>query len=209
MSHLTLNVVAGMIGADAAPVWLNPLKAACSQFEIDTPERIAAFLAQAAHESAGFTRLEENLNYSESRLLVVFKKYFTPTLAKAYARNPEAIANRVYANRMGNGDEESGDGWKNRGRGLFQLTGADNYRRCGEGIGIDLLANPDLLTRPHFAAMSAAWFWNDRGLNAYADVNDFVAISGIINVGHEVSEDKINGMGDRLAKLKTATELFA
>jgi putative chitinase len=210
MSHLTLEVVSGLIGKADAPDWYPHLAEACEQFEIDTPERVAPFLAECAHESGGFVRLEENLNYSAEGLRKTFGKYFpTEALARQYARKPEAIANRVYANRMGNGDEASGDGWRYRGRGLPQLTGLHNYELCGESLGVDLLADPDLLTDYRYAALSAAWFWHANDLNRYADVGDFVAVSAIWNVGRVVSADKVNGMDDRLAWLGKVEELMA
>lgn len=173
--------------------WYTPLRDACGLYEIDTDARVAAFLAQAAHESDGFQRLEENLNYSADRLLVVFPKYFTTAQASAAARNPERIANTVYADRMGNGDMDSGDGWTYRGRGLFQLTGRHNYKRCGESLGINLLDEPDLLIQPLYAALSAAWFWRDRGCNALADAGNFNGTTRRINGG-------LNGVYDRVAR---------
>ena len=116
-------------------------------YAIDTPQREAHFLAQVAHESGGFTRLEENLNYSPAGLLKTFAKYFTPEEATEFAHDGRRIANRVYAGRMGNGDEASGDGWLYRGRGLIQITGRNLYRRCGGGIGVDLENGPDILDR--------------------------------------------------------------
>ena len=190
---ITLELVAGLIGKADAPDWYPALRDACQYFDIDTDTRIAAFLSQCAHESGGFVRLEENLNYSADRLLVVFPKYFRDrATALHYARQPEAIANRVYASRMGNGDESSGDGWAYRGRGLIQLTGATNYRLCGDALGVDLLSTPDLLTEYTYAASSAAWFWHDRGCNKYADSGDFEGLTRRINGG-------LNGLEDRYA----------
>jgi putative chitinase len=170
--------------------WYGPLRDACGLNEIDTHERVSAFLAQIAHESGGFKVLEENLNYSADRLLVVFPKYFDAHKAAACARNPERIANVVYADRMGNGDESSGDGWTFRGRGLIQLTGRHNYHRCGGALGIGLTDEPDLLTQPLYAALSAAWFWRDRGCNALADAGNFNGTTRRINGG-------LNGVFDR------------
>ena len=129
------------------------------KFEINTPLRLAHFLAQCAHESGGFKVTQENLNYSAKGLLGIFKKYFpTEELAKQYERQPQKIANRVYANRMGNGDEASGDGYKFRGRGFIQLTGKDNYNTFGKSIGVDVVSNPDLVAT-QYPLLSAAWFF--------------------------------------------------
>ena len=186
----------------AGPEWFEPLRDACLTFEIDTPERIAAFIAQVAHESGGFRTLEENLNYSADRLLVVFPKYFNAGQAAVYARKPQKIASRVYASRMGSGDEESGDGWTYRGRGLIQLTGRWNYKRCGEALALDLLSEPELLTDPVYAALSAAWFWDDIDGNRYADSGDFEALTRKINGG-------THGFADRLAWLERTREALA
>lgn len=138
-------------------------------YGIATPAAIAMFIAQAIHESAEFTHLSENLNYSASGLSQYFGKYFTPTEAMDYARQPERIANRVYANRYGNKSEASGDGWKYRGRAIFGITFADNYNACGIAIKRDLRRLPELLEQqPDAAVESACWFWQSRGLNAYA-----------------------------------------
>jgi putative chitinase len=160
-----------------AALWAPLLTAACDEFGIDTPKRIAAFLAQAAHESAELTALTENLNYSAQGLLATFPKRFTPETAAEYARNRERIANRVYANRYGNGDEASGEGWRFRGRGPFQLTFADNYRAFGDAISEEIVLYPDLVAQPKFAARSAAWFWKRNGMNALADRQEFDDIS--------------------------------
>jgi putative chitinase len=130
-----------------------------------------------------FSASIENLNYSELGLSKVFKNYFDRNTAKKYARQPERIANRVYANRMGNGNEMSGDGWRYRGRGLIQLTGKENYLKCGKGLGVDLLKNPDYLLTPIGATRSAGWFWNSKNLNRTADAKDIVANTKIINGG--------------------------
>ena len=170
--------------------------------EINTPLRIAHFIAQIAHESGSFHYSAENLNYSAKALRAVFGKYFpTDEEAEAYARQPEKIANRVYANRMGNGDEASGEGWKFRGRGLIQLTGKDNYTKCGAGTDMDLISDPDQLANDANAAVAASgWFWDSRGLNAYADKDDVETITKRINGG-------LNGIDDRkefLARAKAA-----
>jgi putative chitinase len=156
---------------------------AMAEFSVTTKDRQAMFLAQLLHESAMLTATIENLNYSELGLAKVFKKYFDRNTAKKYARQPERIANRVYANRMGNGDEMSGDGWKYRGRGLIQLTGKDNYVACGNGLGVDLIKNPDYLLTPDGSARSAGWFWKTRKLNTSADAKDILTNTKLINGG--------------------------
>ena len=152
-------------------------------YQIDNKNQQSMFLAQILHESAMLSRVIENLNYSELGLLKVFKKYFDRNTAKRYARNPERIANRVYANRMGNGNEDSGDGWKFRGRGLIQLTGKDNYADCGKGLGVNLLSNPDYLIAPVGATRSAAWFWKDKKLFHSANKGDIETNTKLINGG--------------------------
>ncbi len=158
---------------------------------INTPLRQAAFLSQLGHESGGFMYTEENLNYSASRLLEVFPKYFTKNETPHFHRNPEKIANRVYANRMGNGNEASGDGWKYRGRGLIQLTGRNNYQRFSDFIGVDAVNNPDYIKTPDGCFISAIWFWDVNGCNRYADAGDITGLTKVINGG-------INGLSHRL-----------
>jgi putative chitinase len=138
------------------------------KFEINTALRLAHFLAQCGHESGNFKLTQENLNYSGKGLLATFPKYFNTETAILYERKPEKIANVVYANRMGNGDKTSGDGYKFRGRGYIQLTGHDNYAAFGKAIGEDILASPDLVATKYPLA-SAAWFWNKNKINAIAD----------------------------------------
>jgi putative chitinase len=180
----------------AADRFLQPLEEAMARFEIVTPARQAAFLAQLAHESNQLRATEENLNYGWKGLRAVFPKHFrTDAEARAYERKPERIANRAYANRIGNGPESSGDGWRYRGRGPIQLTGRENYRACGAAIGIDLEADPDRLRDPDAGALAAAWFWGTRGLNALADRGTRQAFRDItrrINGG-------LNGLEDRIA----------
>jgi putative chitinase len=174
-----------------ATVWEGSLTKAMARYEINTPHRIAAFLAQLAVESGELNRMEENLNYSAKGLMKTWPKRF-PTVQKAeeYAKKPEKIANHVYADRLGNGDEASGDGWRYRGRGLIQLTGRGNYRSTGKAIGVDLEANPDRAVDPDIAAMVAAQFWQSRGLNELADDRsddddnaEFVKICTLVNGG--------------------------
>jgi len=190
--------------AATASMWIAPIQQSCDRWEIDSPKRVAAFLAQIAHESASFARTIENLNYSSKGLRDNFKKYFpTDELAEEYARKPEAIANRVYANRMGNGDEASGDGWKYRGRGLIQLTGKNNVRRFSvDYFGDDrLVADPAQLQGPELASMSAGHYWHKNGLNALADRDEFQMISHRINGGAHGMEDRLerwNALRSRL-----------
>lgn len=185
-----------------APQWLEPLNAAMLRFDISTPRRIAAFVGQCAHESANFTALSENLNYAAAALIKIWPRHFpSPEVAEPYHRKPEKIANRAYASRMGNGPEASGDGWKYRGRGLIQLTGKDNYRAASDALSVDLVADPDRVTQPDMAALTAAWFWNKNRLNALADQGDTAAISKRINGG-------THGLDDRLQRTATALALF-
>lgn len=154
------------------------------RYDITSLERVAAFLAQCGHESMNFTVLRENLNYSADGLQRVFKRYFpTPELAQQYARQPEKIAKRVYANRMGNGDEASGDGWKFRGRGAIQLTGHDNYQSFANSIGKTIDEAVAYCETYDGAIESACWYWKKNNLNALADANDVLAMTKRINGG--------------------------
>ena len=154
------------------------------KFQINTPLRLCHFLSQCGHESGNFKAVNENLNYGAKGLLGLFKKYF-PTLASTngYARNPQKIANKVYANRMGNGPESSGDGYKFRGRGLIQLTGKNNYTMFSRSIGKSLDDTIAYLGTPEGAVASAVWFWDANKLNIYADKGDFVGLTRSINGG--------------------------
>ena len=169
-----------------------------AKFGIDSPLRLAHFLAQCAHESAEFKALEENLNYSADGLKKVFPKYFPDDLANGYARQPEKIASRVYANRMGNGDEASKEGYKYRGRGYIQLTGKDNYSAFAKAIGDDVVANPDSV-KSQYPLLSAAWFWSTRALNELADqgVSDDV----VTKITKKVNGGTL-GLDDRLGHFK-------
>lgn len=182
--------------------YVDPLNAVCEKYEINTKNRKAAFLAQLIHESGGFNFTVENLNYSAKALNAVFKKYFpTEALALEYERKPEKIANRVYADRMGNGDENSGDGWKHRGRGLIQLTGKHNYGKFAESINKTIDEVIPYIETPQGAVESAAWFWNTNKLNKYCDDNDFVGLTKRINGG-------TNGLEDRQKYYDKATDLL-
>jgi len=177
--------------------WANSMNEVFPTYDINTPHRVAAFLAQCGHESGGWTTFEENLNYSAKGLNGIFKKYF-PTLESAlpYERKPEMIANKVYGGRMGNGPESSGDGWKYRGRGPIQLTGKANYMAFAKEMFDDwenIFENPDWVTADRdFALMSAIWFWNKNGLNRYADQGDIKTMTRIINGGYIGLEDRIH-----------------
>jgi len=180
--------------------WLDAIIATCQEFEINTPQRVAGFLAQTSHESGGYTMLSENLNYRAATLAACWPNRFAvlgadkkpkkengklvPTaVANSIAGKAELIANLVYSSRMGNGPAESGEGWKYRGRGLKQLTGKDNYARCGTALGVDLVGNPDLLLEPVYAARSAGWFWKANKLSDFADVDDIKGMTKKINGG--------------------------
>jgi putative chitinase len=164
--------------------WFEPLSETFEKYQINTPKRQAAFLGQCMHESAGFKTLEENLNYSAKALMNTWPSRFpNEEVANQYARQPEKIANKVYGGRMGNDVESSGEGWKYRGRGIKQLTGKENYERCGSGLGVDLVSDPDLLLDPKYAALSAGWFWNKHNLNDLADKGDIETMTRRINGG--------------------------
>ena len=171
--------------------WTAALNTAMDRFEISSDARIAAFLAQVAHESSEFKSLVENLSYSVVGMMKTWKTRFpTSASAQPYERNPEALANFVYAKRLGHGDTASGDGWVFRGRGLLQITGRGNYRDAGTAIALPLEAQPELLAAPEPAALAAAHFWQSRGLNHLADDQnddnddaDFISITKIINGG--------------------------
>mgnify|MGYP003347158782 FL=1 len=176
--------------------WADAMNNVFPTYDINTPERVAAFIAQCGHESGGWTVFEENLFYSAQGLMKVFPKYFpTADLANAYAKQPEKIANRIYGGRMGNGPEATGDGYKYRGRGPIQLTGKDNYRAFAKEMFDDwenLFENPDWVTADRdFALMSAIWFWNKNKLNVQADNGDIKLMTKKINGGYIGLEDRI------------------
>jgi putative chitinase len=182
--------------------WYDSMCQILPVYEIDTPERVAAWLAQCAHESGYFRFLKENLNYRAASLQKVFKKYFpTEEMAKAYEKQPEKIANRVYANRMGNGDEASGDGFRYLGRGLIQLTGKNNYTFFAASIDTPLEEIPEYLQTFEGAVQSACFFWEQNGLNKFADSRDIVTMSKRINGG-------TIGMEDRLMKYEKCLKMF-
>lgn len=189
MAQITIDKLT-QLGLDEK--WLDGLNKCFDKYSINTPERQACFLAQVMHESGGFKFLSENLNYSANALMRTWSSRFPDIdTAEKYANNPEKIANKVYAGRMGNIEE--GDGWKYRGRGLIQLTGRENYANFGLNAGVDVLSNPDLLATPEYATLSAGWYWNKRNLNELADKMDIEGITKKINGG-------LNGIEDRKAR---------
>jgi len=184
------------------PKWDEPLQAVFDKYGMNTPIRQASFIGQCQHESNNFRVLEENLHYSADGLMRVWPSRFNSrVVAEAYANQPEKIANKVYAGRMGNGTEETGDGWAYHGRGLIQLTGRDNYSACGASLGFALLTNPELLLQPKSACLSAGWFWNKKGLNDLADIADYTTMTKRINGG-------TLGLEDRIAKIQKAKEIL-
>ncbi|NML62286.1 glycoside hydrolase family 19 protein [Massilia sp. RP-1-19] len=200
-----------------ADMFVEPLNAAMKRFGIDTPARQAAFLAQALHESMGLTRMTENLNYSPAALMARFNNRhvtrFTPETAALYGRtaqhpaNQQMIANTAYANRMGNGSIEAGDGWRYRGRGPVQLTGKDNYARCGTALGLDLARYPDMVAQPDVGCLAFAWFWSKgnptgRTLSLLADAGDIGSVSRAVNGGS-------NGLSERIALTSRALQVLA
>jgi putative chitinase len=177
-----------------------------AKFGINTPLRLAHFLAQCGHESGGFRLTQENLNYSAKGLNGIFKKYFpTEAAAAAYARNPQKIANKVYSGRMGNGPEVSGDGFKFRGRGYIQLTGKDNYVAFGKSIGVDMTINPDLVSS-QYALLSAAWFFTKNGLHKIAD--EGATDTTVTKITKRVNGGTI-GLADRIKHFKEYYHLLA
>jgi len=191
--ELTIGQLKQMVhGIPYAEHWYEALNQLLPDYEINTPHRIAAFVAQCAHESGGFRFIKENLNYKAESLRKVFPKYFpTDELARAYAKRPEQIANRVYASRMGNGDEASGDGWRYCGRGLIQLTGKDNYTFFAGSLGIPVEEAAEYLATFEGAAQSACFFWEQNNLNRFADANDIKGLTRAINGGQIGLEDRI------------------
>ena len=175
--------------------WHDALSKLLPDYDINTPQRIAAFIAQCAHESGGFTALKENLNYKPATLRKLFGKYFpTDALAEEYCAKPnkqEAIANRIYASRMGNGDEASGDGYKYCGRGLIQLTGKSNYQSFADSLQISSEEASQYLSTFEGAAQSACWFWEANNLNQWADKGDILTLTKRINGGTIGLEDRI------------------
>ncbi len=182
------------LSQDRAEQLVPLLNNSMNEFNINTPERRSMFLAQIGHETGDLGRLTENLNYSSEGLLATFPRHFNQETAADYARQPERIANHVYANRMGNGDEASGDGWRYRGRGAIQITGRDNYEAAGTALGLDLANHPELLEQPENAVRASAWWWQSHGLNERVDANpnDVEGVTRVINGGTHGLEDRQN-----------------
>jgi len=182
------------INPDLAPVFNETFE----KWGIATPLQQAAFIGQCGHECGNFTKLEEGLSYAADRLMKIWPKRF-PTLesAQPYARNGKALANKVYASRMGNRDEASGDGYRFRGSGWLQLTGHDNFYHAGKACGVDFVMNPDLVRTPQYAAMTAGWFWSTHKCNEVAQAQDWTKLTKIINGG-------IIGLPDRVAHTNQA-----
>lgn len=201
---ITLEQLKKLCPANKQPeALLVVLNKVLPKYEINTKKRVAAFLAQTSHESAQFTTLKENLNYSAAGLCKVWPKRFPSVIgAKPYNRNPEKIANKVYCDRMGNGSEASGDGFKYKGVGFLQLTGKDNYLRFAKSIGKSLEETVVYLTTLSGACESACWFWSVNKLNQYADSGDFVTLTKKINGG-------IVGLQDRQKHYKEALEIIS
>lgn len=178
--------------------WVDALNSTFDRFGILTPIQQASFIGQCGHECGNFKVLEENLNYRAEVLMKLWSKRFpTIEIANEYARNPKKIANKVYASRMGNRDESSGDGYRFRGRGCIQLTGHANYYHAGNACGQDFVMEPDLVATPMYAAMTAGWFWNTHKLNNFADKKDYVGMTKKINGG-------TIGLQDRIAHIEKA-----
>jgi putative chitinase len=195
VAGLKLNKLVGHV----PQIVIDSIPEVASKFQINTPLRVAHFLAQCGHESGGFRVTSENLNYSAKGLNGIFRKYFpTEASAAAYARQPQKIANKVYANRMANGNEASGDGFRFRGRGYIQLTGRDNYTQFGRAIGVDIPSNPDLVASK-YALASAAWFWSKNGLNRLADGGATDAV--VTSITRRVNGGTI-GLADRIKHFK-------
>lgn len=207
---MTENELKQILPRCDAALFIEPLNGACLEFAINSPLRLAAFIATVGHESSQLTVFEENLNYSADALLKLFSAHFpTPAIAQQYARQPERIANHMYANRGGNGDEASGDGWRNRGAGGIQLTFHNNIKACGDHFGIAVEDMPAWLRTRAGALRSAAWFcWSNR-IFPYADADDFDGVSDVVNRGRKTSAvgDAI-GWSDRLALYTKAKQVL-
>ena len=192
--NLTLNQLKQIVpGNPHIEHWHEALCEILPDYDIDTPERVAAFLAQCAHESGGFRAIKENLNYRPATLVTLFKKYFDLPTAERYCAMPDkqaAIANKIYANRMGNGPETSGDGYRYCGRGLIQLTGKDNYTRYAQSTEQTVEEASEHLTTFEGCVQSAAWFWEANNLNQYADSGDILTMTKRINGGTIGLEDR-------------------
>ena len=186
------------IGAD----WVDALNETFTRFNLTTNNQKAMFIGQCSHECGNFRTLEENLNYRAETLMKLWPKRF-PSLefAKQYEKNPKKIANSVYASRMGNRDEASGDGYRFRGRGALQCTGHSTYFHAGKALGVDFVMQPDLVATPKYAALTAGWFWETHKLNPPADALDYTKVTKIINGGTIGLDDRIKHVQHALAVL--------
>ena len=186
------------IGAE----WVDALNETFARFNLTTNNQKAMFIGQCSHECGNFRLLEENLNYRAETLMKLWPKRF-PSLefAKQYEKNPRKIANSVYANRMGNRDEASGDGYRFRGRGALQCTGHSTYFHAGKALGVDFVMQPDLIATPKYAALTAGWFWETHKLNPPADALDYTKVTKIINGGTIGLDDRIKHVQHALAVL--------
>jgi putative chitinase len=184
------------------PQWVDALNETFTRFNLVTPKQQAAFIGQCGHECGNFTKLQEGLSYSIQGLMKTWPKRFPNTdIAQKYARNEKALANFVYANRMGNRDEASGDGYRFRGRGCVQLTGSDAYFHAGKALGVDFWANPDLVATPQYAALTAGWFWDTRKCNNLADASNWLALTKKINGGILGYDERVKHTEQALAVL--------
>jgi putative chitinase len=193
---------AANIDLEHATHLIDGINSAIQQADLSTPERLAAFIAQCAHESGGFKFLEENLNYKAESLCKVWPSHFNHEIANEYAHNPQKIASRAYANRMGNGDEESQEGWMYRGRGFLQTTGKKGYEELSDATQIDFVNNPDAVATPEGACVSAAVYWEKHGLNRFVDSNEFVGLTKAINGG-------TIGLDDRMTRYNHALSILS
>lgn len=202
VSTALLSALCPTLSSDALTRFCQALNLDLPKANIIEPLCVAHFMAQTAHESAGYSQLSENLNYSATALNSLFAKYFSGVDTSRYARQPEKIANRIYANRMGNGDEQSGDGWTYRGRGIIQLTGKANYQAFSKDWGVDVVSQPDrVATDPILAVASGCWYWQKHNINAAAQANDLTKVTKLINGG-------TNGIDDRAHLLSIAKQLM-
>jgi putative chitinase len=179
-------------GNTQIPHWFKALSDILPEYQITSAKRVAAFIAQAAHESGNFTALQENLNYRAETLSKIWPSRFPPAVAAQYAHNPEMIANRAYCDRMGNGPEASGDGFKYCGRGLFQLTGKDNYQNFADSLETDLDKVAEYMHTFEGAVQSACWFWETNNLNRFADSGDIKGMTKVINGGYLGLEERLS-----------------
>jgi len=184
------------------PEWEQPLNDTFKHFAIDDVRKQAAFIGQCSHESNHFRTLEENLNYKAATLERLFGHKFKPEEISQYANQPQRIANRIYANRMGNRDEASGDGWLYHGRGVIQLTGHDNFWHFGQSVGMDFVHNPAPVSQPLYAAMSGGWFWSTHGCNPLAEAENWEGLTRRINGG-------TIGINERIALTKRTLDILS